>query len=201
MRKIAIAILISALLLGSICFIEFNICNLLYKKNKYDSEEILKIAHNLVDNQNIADEKESINNDTNINKLDNEVIGILYIEKLDIEAPIKEGTTQEVMKTSIGHFSESDFWNGNVSLASHNSGTSMHYFQNIHTLNINDQIKYKTQLGEKVYKVQSIDKIKDTDWSKVMKNTSNENQENTITLITCINGQPDYRLCVRGVEI
>ena len=68
-----------------------------------------------------------------MNKSENDIIGILYIEKLDIEAPVKEGTTQEVMKTSVGHFSESDFWNGNVSLASHNSGTSMHYFQNIHT--------------------------------------------------------------------
>ena len=77
----------------------------------------------------------------------------------------------------------------------------LHYFQDIHTLNINDQIKYKTQFGEKVYKVQSIDKINDTDWSKVVKNESYEKQENTITLITCINGQPDYRLCVRGVEV
>jgi len=201
LRKITIAVLISMLLLGSVCFIEFNICKLSYKRNKDESEEILKIAHNLTDNQKIVNESENMNNNENIKRSENEIIGILYIEKLDIEAPVKEGTTQEVMKTSIGHFPESDYWNGNVSLASHNSGTSMHYFQDIHTLNINDQIKYKTQFGEKVYKVQSIDKINDTDWSKVVKNDSYEKQKNTITLITCINGQPDYRLCVRGVEV
>lgn len=213
MKKIIIAVLLSMLLFGSICFIEFNICKLSYRKNKYEAEEILRIAHNLIDNQSTENETVSINNDsstsnvlnnnkeTKMNKSENDIIGILYIEKLDIEAPVKEGTTQEVMKTSVGHFSESDFWNGNVSLASHNSGTSMHYFQNIHTLKVNDRIKYKTQLGEKIYKVQSIDTIKDTDWSKVVKNDDYKNQENTITLITCINGQPDYRLCVRGVEI
>jgi len=213
LRKVIIAVLLSMLLFGSIYFIELNICKLSYRKNKYEAEEILRIAHNLVDNQSRKNENVSINNDsstsnvlnnnkeTKMNKSENDIIGILYIEKLDIEAPVKEGTTQEVMKTSIGHFPESDYWNGNVSLASHNSGTSMHYFQDIHTLNINDQIKYKTQFGEKVYKVQSIDKINDTDWSKVVKNDSYEKQKNTITLITCINGQPDYRLCVRGVEV
>lgn len=197
MRKITIIILISMLLLGSVCFIEFNIFRLLYKRNKNEAEETLRIAHNLVDSKNTVNKLERTNN--SINKLENDVIGILYIDKLNIEAPVKEGTTQEVMKTSIGHFIESDFWNGNVSLASHNSGTSMHYFQNIHKLKINDEIKYKTQLGEKTYKIKSIDKIKDTDWSKVEKNDNSN--ENTITLITCINGQPDYRLCIRGVEI
>ena len=136
------------------------------------------------------------------NVLENDIIGVLNIPKLNVEAPIKEGTSQEVMKTSIGHFSESDFWNGNVSLASHNSGTSMHFFQNLNKLSINDEIIYKTQLGERKYKVQSINNIDDTDWSMVKKNDSgDDNKKNTITLITCINGKPDKRLCVRGIEI
>lgn len=199
MKKITIIILMSMLLLGSVCFIEFNICKLSYNRNKNEADEVLKIAHNLVDSRDTSNELQNANNNTN--KIENDVIGILYIEELDLEAPVKEGTTQEVMKTSIGHFTESDFWNGNVSLASHNSGTSMHYFQNIHKLKINDEIKYKTQLGEKVYKIKSIDTIKDTDWSMVEKNKNTDTKENTITLITCINGQPNYRLCVRGVEI
>ena len=199
MKKITIIILMSMLLLGSVCFIDFNICKLSYNRNKNEADEVLKIAHNLVDSRDTSNELQNANNNTN--KIENDVIGILYIEELDLEAPVKEGTTQEVMKTSIGHFTESDFWNGNVSLASHNSGTSMHYFQNIHKLKINDEIKYKTQLGEKVYKIKSIDTIKDTDWSMVEKNKNTDTKENTITLITCINGQPNYRLCVRGVEI
>lgn len=183
-----------------ICLLEFSVCKLSIQKNKNESKEILKIAHELVDEKQKAKPlQESNENQQIIEKHENDVVGILSIEKLNIEAPIKEGTTQAVMKTSVGHFTESDFWNGNVSLASHNGGTNMHYFQDIHTLQINDEIKYKTELGEKIYKVQSVEKISDTDWSKVIGNSGKET--NTITLITCINGQPDYRLCVRGIEI
>ncbi len=133
---------------------------------------------------------------------DENIIGILVIPKLNIEAPIKEGTTQKVMETSVGHFCESDYWDGNVSFASHNSGTSAHYFANINFLCANDEIVYKTKLGTKKYKVQSVSKIKSTDWSMVIGQTkNNEKSSNTITLITCINRQPDYRLCVRGIEI
>lgn len=183
-----------------ICLLEFSVYKLSIQKNKNESKEILKIAHELVDEKQKAKPSQVSNeNQQIIEKHENDVVGILSIEKLNIEAPIKEGTTQAIMKTSVGHFTESDFWNGNVSLASHNGGTNMHYFQDIHTLQINDEIKYKTELGEKIYKVQSVEKISDTDWSKVIGNS--EKKTNTITLITCINGQPDYRLCVRGIEI
>lgn len=136
------------------------------------------------------------------------MIGVLIIPKINIEAPIKEGTSQSVMHTCVGHFVESDYWNGNVSLASHNSGTSAHYFEKLNTLNENDTIQYITKLGIKNYKVTTIKKIESTDWSMVTKiDNKNENKKNTkntkntITLITCINGLPNYRLCVRGEEI
>lgn len=136
------------------------------------------------------------------------MIGVLIIPKINIEAPIKEGTSQSVMHTCVGHFVESDYWNGNVSLASHNSGTSAHYFEKLNTLNENDTIQYITKLGIKNYKVTTIKKIESTDWSMVTKiynkneNKKNtKNTKNTITLITCINGLPNYRLCVRGEEI
>lgn len=133
------------------------------------------------------------------------MIGILIIPKINVEAPIKEGTSQSIMHTCVGHFIESDYWNGNVSLASHNSGTSAHYFEKLNTLNENDTIQYITKLGIKNYKVTTIKKIESTDWSMVTKidnkNENIENTKNTITLITCINDLPNYRLCVRGEEI
>lgn len=105
------------------------------------------------------------------------------------------------MKTSIGHFKESNYWDGNVSFASHNGGTNAHYFKKIHLLNKDDEIIYISKLGTRTYKVQEIKKINSTDWSMVngVENTKIE-KENTVTLITCINGVDNYRLCVRGVE-
>lgn len=42
------------------------------------------------------------------------------IPKIELIAPISEGTTQEVMMEYVGHFSSTAFWKGNIGLAAHN---------------------------------------------------------------------------------
>ena len=200
MKKILIAILVCVLILcssifGNVLFLKQCLNQKQSSKNNLEAEQIFVTATDLLeksknDNNTVSDECNVV--------LENDIIGILKIPKLSVEAPIKDGTSQEVIRTSIGHFVESDYWNGNVALASHNSGTNAHYFEKINELNTDDEIEYMTKCGTRKYKVKSIQKIESTDWSMVEKN---ENQENTITLITCISGKPNYRLCVRGVEI
>lgn len=208
MKKVCVTLLICVFLLCCIFYIEFNIYSLSYNKNKKESEIILQVAKSMIKDESTQDVEALEVEDNNSKQIQNakeniilkdDIIGILQIEKIDVEAPIKDGTSQKVMQTSIGHFTESDYWDGNVALASHNGGTNAHYFKKICELEENDEIIYSTKLGTKKYKVQFIKKIQDTDWTMVTKST---NQcENTITLITCINGQPSYRLCVRGIEI
>ena len=55
----------------------------------------------------------------------------------------------------------------------------------------------KNYTGEftKEYVVTENNIIKDTDWTYL-----EETGENTITLITCIENEPEYRRCVRGIE-
>lgn len=188
MKKISVAIIV--ILISSMCYIQFNIYGNL--SNKKESEKLLEQAYTIIETSN-----ENINN----NEMIEGIIGVLLIPKLNIEAPIRDGTTQEIMKTSIGHFTESDYWNGNVSFASHNGGTNAHYFKKIHLLNENDEIVYISKLGRRTYKVQEIKKIKSTDWSMVLgKGNNNAEDKNTVTLVTCINGADNYRLCVRGIE-
>lgn len=196
MKKICVAVLISIICLCSVFYIEHNIYKIVSIKKQ--SENLLENAYYIVEQQKEQNVNSvDISNDVDIHNGD--VIGLILIPKINIEAPIREGTSQKVMENSVGHFVESDYWDGNVSLASHNSGTSAHYFEKINTLEINDEIIYKTVNGTKKYRVQHINKIKSTDWSMVNKKSNNEN--NTITLITCINSQPNYRLCVRGIEV
>lgn len=179
-------------------------------KNAEQSQQILEKTYQLIQDANVA----PINEENEVKEeaikkedilLEDNTIGILCIPKLNVQAPIKDGTSQEIMKTAIGHFTESNYWNGNVSLASHNGGTNAHYFENINKLIENDEIEYITKLGSKKYKVEKIYKISSDDWSSVLGNenieTENSKKNNTITLITCINGMPNYRLCVKGVEI
>ncbi len=215
MKKFVVTVFMLSLIIGSVIFIETCVCRLIYKKNQNETEEILRVAYEYVsDGKNVGKEnaeeksisKENTSSTAEVQETENnsvsenkDIIGILKINKLNIEAPIRDGTSQEIMRTSIGHFYESDYWNGNVSLASHNGGTNAHFFEKINTLNVNDEIEYITKQGKRKYKVQSIKEIESTDWSLVVKN--NNQSENTITLITCINKQPNYRLCVRGIEI
>lgn len=210
MKKILIAILVCVLLLsssifGNVLFLKYYFNKKQATQNKQEAEKILTLATELLVNDS-GTENNSENQEVDLGQkseqnnivLENDIIGILKIPRLSIEAPIKDGTSQEVMRTSIGHFIESNYWNGNVALASHNGGTNAHYFEKINQLTTNDEIEYITKYGTRKYKVKSIQKIESTDWSKVVKN---DGKENIITLITCINGKPKYRLCVRGVEI
>lgn len=200
MKRLCISILILFIIMGLTAFA--TIYSYKRLKNAEQSQQMLEKTYQLIQNANVA--SISIENEAQeeIPKedimLEDETIGILCIPKLNIQAPIKEGTSQEIMKTAIGHFTESNYWNGNVSLASHNGGTNAHYFENINKLTENDEIEYITKLGSKKYKVEKIYKISSDDWSQVI---GNEGNINTITLITCINGAPKYRLCVKGIEI
>ena len=144
---------------------------------------------------------EDIINDPNgnINQeeiLDNSIIGKLTIPKINlIDVNICENVELETLSHSIGHFENTNIYEGNVGLASHNAGIKANYFADINKLELGDEIYYKTRYGTKNYVVNSITQIKSDDWSYL-----EHTEDNRITLITCISGNPNLRLCVQGVE-
>lgn len=144
---------------------------------------------------------EDIVNDPNKNVeqdeiIDNSVIGTLTIPKINlVDVKICESVELETLAHSIGHFESTNIYNGNVGLASHNAGTKANYFADINKLELGDEIYYRTRYGTKKYVVDSITQIKSDDWSKLK-----QTEDNRITLITCISGNPNLRLCVQGVE-
>ena len=184
---ILILIIVAVLILGISKFMK-------YKLQKTENK-LLGIAQNVIStNENIEKQTEVIVKEEL--ELNENVIEILEIRKLNLTAQVKEGTTQEILKYSIGHFSNSSNWDGNIALASHNRGNYVvHYFENIHELVVGDEIIYKTKFGERRYVVEVSKQIKSTDWS-VISNT----KENRITLITCIKNNPKLRLCVQAIE-
>ena len=127
---------------------------------------------------------------------ENSKIGTLTIPKINLyDIPICESVELETLSKSIGHFENTSIYKGNVGLASHNAGTNANYFANIHKLKIGDEIEYKTNYGVRIYKVDSITEIDSYDWSKL-----EDTEDNRITLITCISGKENSRLCVQAVE-
>ena len=199
-------------------------------KNKSTKQELLNIANEIV-NENIVTgvqddcvEQEQFSVEE-LEKSKN-VIGKLIIPSIEINAPIKDGTSPEVLRDAIGHFSSSSYWNGNVCLDSHNRGTYANYKEmlykivaiiiivlyfpyneskrgktkgkellKINQLNIGDEIIYQTKMGTRVFKVENIDVINESDVSVL-----NSTESNYLTLITCVKNQPELRLCLKAIE-
>lgn len=120
----------------------------------------------------------------------------LEIPCINLKANIKEGTTKEIMEDYIGHFEETKKDIGNIGLAAHNRGYKNNYFQNLKELKENDEIYYKYKNKKRKYVVIKNIIIKDTDWT----NLEESSDGNIITLITCVENQPEYRRCVQGKE-
>ena len=119
----------------------------------------------------------------------------IEIPAISLKAEIAEGTTKEIMDKYVGHFEETSKNTGNIGLAAHNRGYEVNYFENLKKLKEGDKIIYKCKKFQKTYYVDEIKIIKDTDWSYL-----EETEENVITLITCVENEPEYRRCIRGVE-
>lgn len=126
---------------------------------------------------------------------DDSVIGIINIEKIGLNATVKEGTSSEILLNYIGHIEETATYDGNVGLAGHNRGCKNSYFARINELEEGDIIKYKTKFFERTYVVDNIQAIYETDWS-LLEST----EENKLTLITCIANKRNQRLCVQSTE-
>lgn len=146
-----------------------------------ETKEDTPLIENKSQNNNITEEK-----NTNWK---------LMIPKISLEAEISESTRKEVMDKFVGHFEETTKTSGNVGLAAHNRGYLVNYFTNIKQLKEGDEIIYKYYEFEKTYLVVENKIIKDTDWEPL-----EGTKENKITLITCVENEPEYRRCIQAVE-
>lgn len=99
------------------------------------------------------------------------------------------------MDKYIGHFEETTKDIGNVGLAAHNRGYENNYFERLKEIKKGDKIIYNYKNIKREYEVVKHIIIEDTDWTNL-----EDTEENTITLITCVENEPTYRRCVQGVE-
>ena len=154
----------------------------------------------------------NINQDTKENEKDTQNFGLteeeknrneriekaqwkITVPKISLKAEISEGTSKEIMDKFVGHFEETTKTSGNVGLAAHNRGYAVNYFANIKQLVEGDKIIYKYYEFEETYIVTENKIIKDTDWEPL-----EDTEKDKITLITCIENEPEYRRCVQATK-
>jgi len=121
-------------------------------------------------------------------------LGTIQIPKLNLNVRVFEGETLDNLKRGVGHFEFTSIWNGNVGIAGHNRGSSA-YLNGIWNLQNGDEIIFTTKYGQRIYSVFSIEKISDTDYSKL-----SWTNENLITLITCAANEPTKRWAIQAVQ-
>ena len=179
--------------LSSIFFILIQIFINQYKIKTEINENIMAEQHQI---DNIINQNESVVNSQYVQKrVEKNELWQIEIPAISLVANIEEGTDKDILNQYVGHFIATQKENGNVGLAAHNRGYEVNYFQDLKLLKKGDEIKYKYNEFEKVYEVEKCRIIKDTDW-EYLENT----EDNRLTLITCVENQPEYRRCIQAVE-
>ena len=193
-NMIVISCVLSLVILISLNFI-LNI----FKENQKKNQNYIQIENLLKSNENITQNVEKIGKFESEEIVENQYSNNdwrILIPKINLDAPILEGTSQSNLRRGVGHFENTSVWDGNVCLAAHNRGYKYNYFQELKNLEIGDDIEYRKNGEKKDYSVIWKGKIKETDLT-YLENT----KENLITLITCVENMPEYRLCVQAWEI
>lgn len=195
MHKKVIIISITVVLIIIATISTFFIVKYFMNKNK------INYVYEEYSNDNTQNRLDTENNNIESDSTDNlmlhidgeNVLGVIKIDKINFEGLIYEGISMQTLSKGVGHFENTPYIDGNVCLAAHNSNL---YWAKLHTLSTGDKIHYTCFLGTKEYEVSNISKISETDWSS-LENTDT----NTLTLITCVKGQKNLRLCVQAKEI
>ena len=188
-------VLLISFIISILIFIFFD--QIFFKnQNKFFENSLEKIIPD-----NIEIELKTPNNTVAIseqyqNKIDTKKIWQIEIPKINLVAPIAEGTSANIMNEYVGHFEETPKNKGNIGLAAHNRGYKINYFQNLKLLQKGDLIIY-TYNGEiSKYSVNELGIIKDIDWSKL-----ESSSQDKLTLITCLEDEPEYRRYIQAGKI
>ena len=167
-----------------------------YNQKLYD--EIYAEYDNVYDNTNVVSKVEDLNNRAKKYLQNENIIGEIRIDKINLKLPILYETTEELLKIAPTKYSGQAINGiGNLVIIGHNYYDGTH-FSNLNNLSIGDEV-ILTDLNKKSCTYEVFDKeiISPKDFSCLAEDKNN--LKSFVTLITCINGV-DNRLVVKCVE-
>ncbi len=145
------------------------------------------------------DVKEITINDEIIDNVEIKYNWQIAIPKINLIAPISEGSDIVTLRNNVGHITGTGLSKGNISLAGHtntaNYKNGIFYFDRINELDVADMVYYRINNQDYIFKVENKKVVSENDLSVL-----GESEENKLTLITCIEGQRRNRLIVICTE-
>lgn len=169
---------------------------LLFKFANNTNNVNIVIDANYTNTEEVLEEKDSdvnLNISNNVNSENFE--WKIEIPQIELSAQIGEGTNQDILNVYVGHFETTSKEYGNIALAAHNRGYDVNYFARLKELEIGDEVIYTYKNLKRNYQISSKNIIKDTD-VEILKETN----ENILTLITCVENEPNLRRCLIAKE-
>lgn len=113
------------------------------------------------------------------------IIGTLWIPRMEVELPLYLGATRDNMKKGAAILGQTSMPlggnNTNTVIAAHRGGGSTPMFRNIQLLQIGDKIQVTTPFDTLIYRVSEIQIILPNEIDKILI----EPEEDLVTLITC----------------
>lgn len=156
-----------------------------------NKSEVKKSEDNFINKLNELENKEDVYKEIKVG----DEIGKITIPSLNIEGIIVEGTDDNEIKHNVGHFEGTSMpgEEGNFAIAGHTSTIYNKVFNNLHKINVGDEIVIKALNGEFIYKVSESFVVEPED-TTVLNSVVGRKE---ITIVTCTNGIKN-RLIVKG---
>ena len=149
-------------------------------------------------NNSMDDVLEENNDENNYQNNDENIIGIIEIPKIELTAPIGEGTDTETLKYSVGHFEKTATPDkkGNCCIIGHRSYTYGEFFNRLDEIKNGDEINIEYNNKTYNYIVTDTFVVEPQEISVL---EDDKNIDHQITLITCTPLRiGTHRLIIKG---
>lgn len=157
--------------------------------NKLSSKTCL--SQNQIYNENII-QNELLLNEVKDFPIDDIYYWKIKIDKINLSANIAEGTLDEILESSIGHYPQTNTGYGIIALKAFNTGHENNYFSNLKELEIGEEINYYINDLHFKYKVIENTIIK----SEEEENIINSYEGDKLILMTYVKDLPNTLRCV-----
>lgn len=160
-----------------------------FRKEQENIKSVLETYTEITLQDRLNNEKAININDLMLKIDGKQILGVIKINKIGFEKLIY---SEDKIDNEIIHCEYSPYLIGNVCLESSNYKK---YWTKLYKLRSGDLIKYTSFLGQKIYKVNQVYQITETNYG-LLRDTN----DNILTIMIC-NKKTEKTLCIQAIEI